>query len=335
MLRIRTGSRLHFGLFNLGEGPRQFGGVGLMIDEPGIQLCMTPAREWAAEGPLSGRVLEFARRFAATLRSPDLLTPRHFLVGQAAPEHAGLGTGTQLGLATARLLAEGSPVRPRADRLALLVQRGLRSALGVHGFEHGGFLVEAGKLPESDLVSPLVARLPFPDDWRVLVAIPPHPAGLHGASEKEAFSVLAERPADESTTDSLCRLTLLGMLPAIQQLDVRAFGEALYEFNVRVGEMFAPVQGGVYSSGAVAELVTFLRGAGVAGVGQSSWGPAVFAVVGDGGKADDLAARVRERFPFGANVFVAKGMNRGALLSTEYRHAARRLFRRAASARRA
>ena len=68
MLRIRTGSRLHFGLFSLGAAPRLFGGVGLMIDEPGIQLCATPAREWSAEGPLSARVLEFARRFALRLQ---------------------------------------------------------------------------------------------------------------------------------------------------------------------------------------------------------------------------------------------------------------------------
>jgi beta-ribofuranosylaminobenzene 5'-phosphate synthase len=322
MLRIRTGSRLHFGLFSLGAAPRLFGGVGLMIDEPGIQLCMTPAREWAAEGPLSARVLEFARRFALDLaaaggRPSHLLPPQHFLIGQTAPEHAGLGTGTQMGLATARLLAEACRLRPRAERLALSVQRGLRSALGVHGFEHGGFLVEAGKPPTADVVSPLVARLPFPEDWRVVVAVPPHATGLHGDREKEAFAALAARAADQARTDALCRLTLLGMLPALQSRDGPAFGEALYEFNVRVGEMFAPVQGGVYSSGAVAELVKFFRDAGAAGVGQSSWGPAVFAVVGDEGKADDLAARVRERFPLGTSVFVAKGLNRGAVVSSE------------------
>jgi beta-RFAP synthase len=321
MLRIRTGSRLHFGLFGLSGGPRQFGGVGLMIDEPGIHLCATPAREWSAEGPLSARVLEFARRFSLALagiggRPAHLLTPHHFLIGRAAPEHAGLGTGTQLGLATVRLLAESCRLRYGTERLALCAERGLRSALGVHGFDHGGFLVEAGKHPVVP-ISPLVARLPFPDDWRVVVAVPPQTAGLHGAPEIDAFARLAERPTDLAQTDALCRLTLLGMLPALQTRALQSFGEALYEFNVRVGEMFAPVQGGVYSSAAVAELVAFVRGAGVAGVGQSSWGPGMFAVVGDEGKADDLATRLRERFPLGTSVFVAKGMNGGAIVSTE------------------
>ena len=51
-MRIRTPSRLHFGL--LGWGPqagRQFGGVGLMIDSPGIDLLVEPASSWLIEGP--------------------------------------------------------------------------------------------------------------------------------------------------------------------------------------------------------------------------------------------------------------------------------------------
>jgi beta-RFAP synthase len=316
MFRIRTGSRLHFGLFNIGEGPRRFGGVGLMIEGPGVQLCAEPARDWSADGPLSARVLEFARMFAANHPHSDLLPPQHFLVERAAPEHAGLGTGTQLGVAVARLLAEACGLRECTSELASRVGRGLRSALGVHGFECGGFLVEAGK--RSGNLSPLVARMDFPEDWRIVVAIPPHAAGLHGFPEKEAFAKLAAGPGDEAQTDQLCRLTLLGMLPAVQECDVQAFGEALHEFNVHVGEMFAPVQGGVYGDDGVAQIVTYLRGEGVAGVGQSSWGPAVFAIVGDAERADDLAARLCNRFPYliETSVIVTKGMNRGAELLT-------------------
>ncbi len=109
------------------------------------------------------------------------------------------------------------------------------------------------------------------------------------------------------------------MLPALQEGDVQTFGEALYEFNVRVGEMFAPVQGGVYSDSGVGRIVAFLRGEGVAGVGQSSWGPAVFAIVGNEERADELAMRLRERFPYllESSVFVARAMNQRAKLSVE------------------
>jgi beta-RFAP synthase len=319
MLRIRTGSRLHFGLFSLDDSPRRYGGVGLMIEEPGIQMCAVPAREWAAEGPLSGRVLEFARRAAVGLsvggKPPCRPTPQHFLVGRAAPEHAGLGTGTQLGLATARLLAEACHTQTTAEQLAFHVQRGFRSALGIHGFERGGFLVEAGKRSTADLVSPLVAHQPFPADWRIVVIVAPTAAGLHGVPEREAFARLEAKRIEQTGTDALCRLTLLGMLPALVQRDLQTFGEALYEFNVRVGEMFAPVQGGIYSSSIVGEIVNFVRRQNVPGVGQSSWGPAVYAVVGDTERADQLASQLREHFPLATSVFVTKAMNQGAIVA--------------------
>jgi beta-ribofuranosylaminobenzene 5'-phosphate synthase len=56
-LHVRTPSRLHFGL--LGWGPevaREFGGIGLMIDSPGIDLIAEPAEHWVAEGHLASRV---------------------------------------------------------------------------------------------------------------------------------------------------------------------------------------------------------------------------------------------------------------------------------------
>ena len=39
LLRILTPSRLHFGLLGWGpQAPRQFGGVGLMVERPGLEI---------------------------------------------------------------------------------------------------------------------------------------------------------------------------------------------------------------------------------------------------------------------------------------------------------
>ncbi|HZT83636.1 MAG TPA: hypothetical protein VFA26_25625, partial [Gemmataceae bacterium] len=195
MTRVVTGSRLHFGLFTLappGRWPdlpgapahpaRRFGGVGLMVEAPGVRLAVEPAAAWSAEGPLAERALAFARRFAGSL-PPGSVPPHHVHVERAAPEHAGLGTGTQLGLATARALAVSSGLPGMAaEELADRVGRGARSALGVHGFAQGGFLVEAGQGPAGG-ISPLVARAVFPEEWRVVVALPAGEPGLHGGAE--------------------------------------------------------------------------------------------------------------------------------------------------------
>ena len=66
--RVRTASRLHFGL--LGWGPRavrQFGGVGLMIESPGVEVIAEPASQWSFEGPLADRVRNIALEAADQL----------------------------------------------------------------------------------------------------------------------------------------------------------------------------------------------------------------------------------------------------------------------------
>lgn len=329
MWRVRTGGRLHLGLLSLpAEGERwpdregrpafvarRFGGVGLMLDTPGLSLRIEPADEWSAEGPLAERALEFAHRAAgvipAVFRTAGINPaahppPRNLIVEHAPPEHVGLGVGTQLGLAVARGLAAswGLDDVPAAT-LARWCGRGRRSALGVYGFEQGGFLVEAGKT--SDELSPLVARLPFPEDWRVVFVVPPGEVGRHGMSELAAFERLT---APVAMTDALCRLALLGILPALAARDLQAFGEAVFDFNARAGDLFAGVQGGPYASAAVADLIAWLRGLGVRGVGQSSWGPGVFAVVGDEEAAHNTARRVQGRIP-GAEVHVTRVLNVG------------------------
>jgi beta-RFAP synthase len=214
-----------------------------------------------------------------------------------------------MGMAVARGLAAYWGLDLAVAELARRVGRGLRSGLGVHGFAHGGFLVDGGKRA-ADGLAPLVARSEFPEAWRVVLVLPPHEPGVHGDRELAAFAHLE---TSASHTDALCRLALLGMLPALAEEQIDAFGEAVYEFNARAGEAFAPIQGGVYASPAVAERVAFLRGLGLRGVGQSSWGPAVFAVVADADRADHVATALRHRFagPPGS-ILITRGCNRGA-----------------------
>ncbi len=304
MIRVTAPSRLHFGLFALpaegvthwpgAEGQsahpaRHFGGVGLMIDQPGVQVMVRRAAAWSASGPSAKRALAFGKRFVASLPEDQRRACFEIIVEHCAPEHVGLGTGTQLAMAVARALALATDHADRSTAdLACRVGRGLRSSLGIHGFEQGGLLVEGGKTAES-AIAPLVARQPFPDDWQVLLILTRGQQGTHGAEEREAFAQLAQRKRDLRRTETLCRLTLLGLLPALAERDLPAFGEALYEFNRRAGEWFHPWQGGLYADALTEARIAALRRNGIRGVGQSSWGPTVFAV-----ERSDVLQRLRQ-----------------------------------------
>jgi beta-RFAP synthase len=237
----------------------------------------------------------------------------HLTVVQAPAEHSGLGTGTQLGLAVGRALALASGLPdPDITELARRVGRGRRSAIGVHGFAQGGFLVEGGKRTPQTL-APLLVRLPFPEMWRVLLILVGSSTGWHGDREQAAFRHLLNRPAALASTDTLCRLVLLGLLPALREQDLEEFGEALHDFNARAGETFAAVQGGTYASPGISDMISFIRRQGVRCVGQSSWGPAVFAVVSDEASAENLARRIRNHLgPGSGEVLITRACNEGA-----------------------
>lgn len=297
MIRVVAPSRLHAGLFHVpvaGEpaaGARAFGGVGLMVEHPGLVVTLRPADSWQFEGTLASRAQVFAMRFMLTLPE-ERRRPFQVLVERAPAEHTGLGVGTQLGLAVGKALAvacgEGELASPE---LAARVGRGERSAIGVHGFDRGGLLVDAGKLP-AESVSPLLAQVSLPNDWRVVIFTPQVAAGWHGARERQAFA-----GASGGDPDALRSLAENDLLPAARAGDLDAFGDALHEYNRRAGEPFAAAQGGVYASPQIEALVDDLRSRGVRGVSQSSWGPTVFAVAPDPDTAMSLVLRFRGRVP--------------------------------------
>ena len=72
------------------------------------------------------------------------------------------------------------------------------------------------------------------------------------------------------------------------------------------------MQGGIYSCPATAELVQWLRGRGVRGVGQSSWGPTVFAMAGDADEATALIAAAHHRWGGKVRTVASAGRNVGA-----------------------
>jgi beta-RFAP synthase len=202
-----------------------------------------------------------------------------------------LGSGTQLALAVARAVAEVHGVKAEVSELACVVGRGRRSGIGTWTFAGGGLVVEGGHRPTAPGIAPLLARVPFPPSWRCVVAVPNPARGISGDAEAAAFAGLP--PPPEGDVERVAHLVLMGLLPSLADADIASFGAALTAIQTITGRWFAPAQGGTFASGESEELVRRMADWGAPGVGQSSWGPAVYGIVEGEEAGLRLADRVR------------------------------------------
>lgn len=294
---------------------RSFGGVGLMVDRPFVQVRMRRGDAFTGRGPLAERAVEFARRCAAAWHLDERAGCEIEVV--ATPRaHVGLGSGTQLALVVAagmrRLYPEvraipGAGVNELAvgeERtfeagevldLARAVGRGRRSCVGIHGFSRGGLVVESGRfLPRSSAdspdFSPLVARVRLPSSWRCVVVVQRDSIGLHGAPEQEALQSLG--PVPREIAAELSRIALMEIIPAAVEADFPRFSQAVRRYGALAGEPFAPASERLPHAVSTTQLLELLDELGCRGAAQSSWGPAVMACC----ESLDAAGILLERF---------------------------------------
>ena len=312
-MRVRAPARLHLGFLDLHGGlGRRFGSIGLALDAPVLDLELAAAATLSVEGADAERVRAAIEAAAAYLHVPSAVA---VTIRSTIPSHAGFGSGTQLALATAAGLARLYRNALAPAQAAAALERGNRSGIGLAAFVEGGLIVDGGR-GKTDAPPPVIARLPFPEEWRVVLALDECMQGVHGASETSAFRELP--PFPEADAAHLCRLTLMQILPAVAEADLGAFGRGIAELQRRVGDFFAPLQGGRFASPAVAAALRRIEELGIAGVGQSSWGPTGFAIVGSQGEAERLVHELGAAGSAGRlKYLIARGRNEGAEISIE------------------
>jgi beta-RFAP synthase len=306
---VSVPARLHLGFMDLNGGlGRRFGGIGLALKELGTAISIKASAHTCVEGPDHERARDYLEDMRCLL---DLQANYHLVVEEAVPAHAGLGSGTQLALAVAvgvRRLHD-LPLDVADD--AIHLGRGLRSGTGIGLFTRGGLVIDGGRGAD-DVPAPIICHMPVPESWGVIILLDPARQGLHGPEEVAAFAALAPFAADEAAR--LCRLVLMKLLPSLAERDLAGFGEAVKELQMRLGDYYAPVQGGRrFTSPAVAAALALLEREGAVGIGQSSWGPTGFAFVSSHEKANRIAAIAREHPDCqGLDIRVCTALNRGA-----------------------
>jgi len=314
---LRAPGRLHLGFLDPSASlGRRFGSIGVVIEgfQTDVELSSAIADRVTADTPEGDVQMERASAYLHTLRERSGRHDKlHLRLLHVLPAHGGFGSGTQLALAIARAFAQWHRMDVSTPTLAHWLGRGLRSGIGIHGFDLGGLLVDGG--PTADgRPAPLLSRIALPDDWRIVVVQDERERGLAGSDEKGALAALGAMPAARAA--EICHEVLMRVLPGAASAEFGSFALGVSRVQQLLGEYFAPAQNGrAYTSAAVGRLMDWVgASAHQAAIGQSSWGPTGFAIVESQARADALerAARAAGLVEPGLALHIVAPRNRGA-----------------------
>lgn len=311
-------SRLHLGFLDLHGGlGRIFGSIGVSLEEPRMTLIAEESKALEVEGDERKRMYDFAEVFYTSAEIPEGVRS-HLELKSFLPPHVGLGSGTQLALTVGKALSLLHEKPYQTGEIASMMGRGRRSGVGIALFDHGGLVIDGGKKADGDDgLPPLIYKRKVPSNWFFVVVIPGYSSRMSGEREVEAFKGLPE-PSPE-ISGAICRETLMRLLPALEERDLRSFGKAVTSIQKMVGDCFAPAQWGRFASPLSEEIVTAMKDLGATGVGQSSWGPTVYGIIDGKRAALALAGELRRLFEgeYDIKIGVTAAASRGAVWKVE------------------
>ena len=318
IVSVRAPGRLHLGFLDPGGSlGRPYGSLGLVVNGFGteVELSEATTEQVSASGPAERAEVERAAAYLHMLqRHTGLRDPLRLHLVRVLPAHAGFGSGTQLALAIGRAFAQWHALGLSTPLLAQWLGRGVRSGIGIAGFDHGGLLVDGGPAA-AGAPAALLARMPLPAAWRVLVVQDAMHQGLSGADERHAIATLPALP--QSLAADICHQVLMRVLPGAACGEFAPFAAGITRVQHLLGRHFAAAQGGsAFTSAAVGRLIEWIERCADHGaaVGQSSWGPTGFAILSSQAEAEAVvvAARAAGVVASSLALRIVSGRNAGA-----------------------
>jgi beta-ribofuranosylaminobenzene 5'-phosphate synthase len=314
-VRISAPARLHLGDLD----PFALGRFGyapvLALTEPRTVIEAEEADSLEVDGFEKDDAQLYARRVLEAFN----LKGAKVTVKAAAPRNQGFGSTTQLSLAVGRAVTRAHGLDVSLLELVKALER--TSTGGIYPFQMGGFVVAGGFpikpgeriwLRDETLIPPLIFHADFPEDWRFILARPlVAPKSPDKESEEEAFSTLQDREVPAELIHKGYFVLAAKMLPALLERNAQAFGKALTEIQMTVGRIYQPVQEQLFNP-ASQWLIPILNRSGALGIGQSSWGPTVYAFTDSPESAQSIAGKIKAEARGKAEVSIVGADNAGA-----------------------
>lgn len=323
---IKAPSRIHMSLIDMnGSYRRVDGGIGLALQEPQFILEIQKTE--------SGVTLEFSDEVTdeeaieeCRIKIPEAAKAAmdyfnidsgfHFIVHQTYPPHSGFGSGTQISISAAHLITETMGIEVESRELSSIVGRGGTSGIGTYTHDLGGFILDGGhSKEEKPLFLPsgaseakpatLIARYDFPEEWKILIAIPEIEKHMEGDDEVDVFQTYCPLPKEE--VEQVSHLILMNLVPFMIEKDIKNFGWSISQLQ-NVG--FNKLEHSLDDS--YLPTMKAIEDAGAYGVGISSFGPVLYTIFDESNEF--IVEKTREIIGDNGTVFVTKAQNHGFVI---------------------
>ena len=323
-MMIKTPSRLHMTLIDLNGSYGRFdGGVGLTLANPHFILKSEETEKGITIGfddnitnpeILDECITKISNSAERVINHFNIESGFHFQVKQAYFPHSGLGSGTQISLATGKLICEHIGQNILSPNLGAIVGRGGTSGIGTFSFDLGGFIADGGHsskekstfLPSSASGARpphLIGQYDFPEDWNILIALPSADNSVTGNKEVNIFQHYC--PVPKSEVEQVSHVVFMNLIPYLLEHDIENFGASIDMIQTRG---FKKIEVSLQPPKLV-NLMNFMRDNGAYGVGMSSFGPVTYTVYDKSNK--DIVKATEEYLDGDGIVITTKAQNHG------------------------
>jgi len=307
-------ARIHLGFLELNHlADRNFGSLGLTISKFRNILKIEDYHEFSIDIgkiEIKKKVKDVFKKIASIKN----LKKCKLTILQNIPEHSGLGSGTQLSLATGFLLSEFNGLNLKIDEISNLLGRGLRSGIGIQSFKTGGFIIDSGKIRGSNSIPLTIFRNQWPREWKLILIFDMERSGVHGKEELKKFKKL--KKVDSSLVNENCGVVLMKIIPSIIEKNFQHFSTGVQIIQDNMSKIFYGDKKDQFASNKIQMIFNFLRNKKIEGFGYSSWGPTGFIFCKNSNRRNQLCYELEKYIKFnrigGVSIDKIEGRNVGS-----------------------
>ena len=317
-MKLFSPARIHLGFLELDQTlPRFFGSVGLTVSNFCFEVQISKSKNLnivTEHKNLKKKTLEIFLKFKKKYN----VNFCKINIKKIIPSHVGLGSGTQFSLTIGYLISKLNNLNISIDEIAIFLNRGNRSGIGVQSFKQGGFTIDIGKKKGTNNLPLKLMNIKWPQDWKIILLFDLKGENIFGENEANKFKDVNKRYRSKFNYNY--STLFLKILPGIMEKDFKSFAEGIQLIQNNMSEIFYK-NSKKFSSKNINHIFDYLRNKKIMGFGQSSWGPTGFIFCENSKKRNQLLNSIEKYITLkklnGVNLVRVNGRNKGKFLTKD------------------